>query len=54
MIYLINDVVHGSIITPTIKTIKVAKSEEEVLKYLSDSNNLKKFKGELRIEKVVL
>lgn len=49
MIYLINDVVNCKS-----KTISVCQSEEEVLEFLSEVKNLKKFKGEIKIVKVVL
>lgn len=49
MLYLIKDkTLFG------IKTIKICQSEDEVLKYLSKVENLKKFKGDIKIEKVVL
>lgn len=49
MIYLINDE-----ISKYIKTIFVCQSEEEVLNKLSDVKNLKKFKGQIKVVKVVL
>ena len=36
------------------KTLFVCQTEEEVLKILSEVKNLKKFKGEIKIIKVVL
>lgn len=47
--YLINDVVNNKT-----KTIFVCQSEEEVLNKLANIKNLKKFKGEIKIIKVVL
>ena len=49
MLYLIKDKTMFGI-----RTIKIAQSEDEVLKFLSNVNNLKKFKGDIKIEKVVL
>lgn len=49
MIYLINDVTNNKS-----KTLFVCQSEEDVLKTLSEVKNLKKFKGEIKIVKVVL
>lgn len=37
-----------------IKTIAILQSEEEVLKYLSKKENLKKIKGDIKIETVRL
>ena len=49
MIYLIKDVtLLGT------KTIKIAQSDTEVLNWLSSVVNLKKFKGDIKIEKVML
>ena len=49
MIYLINDICNNKT-----KTLFVCQSEEEVLKILSEVKNLKRFKGEIKIVKVVL
>lgn len=49
MIYLINDICNNKT-----KTLFVCQSEEEVLNVLSEVKNLKKFKGEIKIIKVVL
>ena len=49
MIYLINDIINNKS-----KTLFVCQTEEEVLKILSEVKNLKKFKGEIKIVKVVL
>ena len=49
MIYLINDIYNNKT-----KTLFVCQTEEEVLKILSEVKNLKKFKGEIKIIKVVL
>lgn len=49
MIYLINDIANYKS-----KTMFVCQSEEEVLKILSEAKHLKKFKGEIKIVKVVL
>lgn len=49
MLYLIKDkTLLGT------KTIKICQTEEDVLKYLGQVENLKKFKGDIKIEKVVL
>ena len=55
MIYLIKDV-DTCKITGHSKTctMKVCASEDEVLDYLSIVENLKKFKGDIKIEKVIL
>ena len=49
MLYLIKD---KTLIG--IKTIKICQTEEDVLKYLGNVESLKKFKGDIKIEKVVL
>ena len=49
MIYLINDIYNNKT-----KTLFVCQSEEEVLSVLSEIKNLKRFKGEIKIIKVVL
>ena len=49
MIYLINDIYSNKT-----KTLFVCQTEEEVLNILSEVKNLKKFKGEIKIIKVVL
>lgn len=49
MIYLINDIANYKS-----KTMFVCQSEEEVLQTLAEVKNLKKFKGEIKIIKVVL
>lgn len=55
MLYLIKDVYVCPLTGHEIpKTIKIAQSEEEVLKYLSKVENLKKFKHDIKIEKVML
>lgn len=36
------------------KTLAIVQSSDEVLKYLSDVEHLKEFKGEITIEPVVL
>lgn len=55
MIYLIKDVVGNQLTGHTSsKTMKIAQSENEVLNYLSSIDNLKKFKGEIKIDKVIL
>lgn len=49
MLYLIKDkTLFG------IKTIMICQTEDGVLKYLGKIENLKKFKGDIKIEKVVL
>lgn len=37
-----------------VKTMAILQTEEEVLKYLSKKENLKKIKGDIKIETVVL
>lgn len=54
MIYLINDVCNGDICSNKTKTLFVCQSEAEVLEVLSEVKNLKKFKGEIKVIKVVL
>ncbi len=55
MIYLINDISYDTFsVAGKIKTLFVCQSEDEVLKILADKKNLKKFKGEIKIVKVVL
>lgn len=55
MIYLIKDV-YTCVLTGHSKAItkKIAQSEDEVLRYLSSVDNLKLFKGDIKIEKVIL
>ena len=35
-------------------TVKIAMTEEDVLTFLSNPENLKQFKGDIKIDKVVL
>lgn len=55
MLYLIKDA-YTCIITGNTKTrtIHICQNEEEVLDFLSVKENLKKFKGDIKIEKVIL
>jgi len=55
MLYLIKDVT-TSLVTGHSKscTMKIVSTEDEVLDYLSQVENLKKFKGDIKIEKVIL
>lgn len=50
MIYLINDEINDKIT----KTLFVCQSEDEVLNTLAEVKNLKKFKGQIKVVKVVL
>lgn len=54
MIYLINDVVHDIFNYTKTTTVKIVTSEDEALDFLKEPQNLKQFKGEVRIEKVIL
>ncbi len=49
MLYIINDF-DGK----KNKTVHIAKSENEVMIFLANEENLKKIKGELKITKVML
>lgn len=55
MLYLIKDIT-TCLITGHSKacTMKIVSTEEEVLDYLREVENLKKFKGDIKIEKVIL
>lgn len=55
MLYLIKDV-DTCKITGHSKTcvMKVCSTEDEVLNYLTVVENLKKFKGDIKVEKVIL
>lgn len=54
MVYIIKDVVVDLFGYTKITVVKTSMNETEVLKFLSDQNNLKKFKGDIKVEKVVL
>ena len=54
MIYIIKDVVVDLFGYTKITVVKTSKYEADVLKFLSDQSNLKKFKGDIKVEKVVL
>ena len=49
MLYLIKDKTLLGV-----KTIQICQTEADVLTYLGKIENLKKFKGDIKIEKVVL
>lgn len=54
MLYLIKDVVTDIFNYQKITTVKIAMTEEDVLTFLSNPENLKQFKGDIKIDKVVL
>ena len=55
MLYLIKDVITNTITGHSKScTMKICADESDVLSYLSEVNNLKKFKGDIKIEKVIL
>lgn len=54
MLYVIKDVRTSKFGNTQVIAIKIAQTEHEVLTYLSKVENLKKFKGDIKIEKVVL
>lgn len=54
MLYIIKDIVHELFGYTKTTVVKVLQSEEEVLKYFADPKNLKHFKGEIKVEKVIL
>lgn len=54
MIYIIKDVVSDLFGYTKTTLIKIALTEEDVLKFLSNTENLKQFKGDIKIDKVVL
>jgi hypothetical protein len=54
MLYLIKDVVTELFTYTKTTTVKICQTEEEVLRFLKDPKNLKNFKGDIKIEKVVL
>lgn len=54
MIYIIKDVVTEMFNYQKTTVIKIALTEEDVLKFLSNTENLKQFKGDIKIDKVVL
>ena len=54
MLYIIKDVVTELFGYTKTTVIKITQSEDEVLEYLSKPENLKNFKGDIKVEKVVL
>lgn len=54
MIYIIKDVITELFNYQKTTIIKIALTEEDVLTFLSNPENLKKFKGDIKIDKVVL
>lgn len=54
MIYIIKDVVSNILGHTKTTVIKTSASEDEVLEFLSNPKNLKKFKGDIKVDKVVL
>lgn len=54
MIYIIKDVVSDIFGYTKVTVIKTSRDENEVLDFLSSPENLKKFKGDIKVDKVVL
>lgn len=54
MIYIIKDVVSDIFGYTKTTIIKTSRDENEVLEFLSNQENLKKFKGDIKVDKVVL
>lgn len=54
MIYIIKDVVNDIFGYTKTTVVKIVQEETEVLKFLGNPENLKQFKGDIKIEKVVL
>lgn len=54
MLYIIKDVVTELFGYTKTTVIKIVQDENEVLNYLSNPENLKHFKGDIKVEKVVL
>lgn len=54
MLYLIKDSVIDVLGHSKIIVIKICEKETEVLEFLSNPENLKNFKGDIKIEKVIL
>lgn len=54
MLYIIKDVVTELFGYTKTTVIKIVQDENEVLSYLSNPENLKNFKGDIKVEKVVL
>lgn len=54
MLYIIKDVVTELFGYTKTKVIKIVQDENDVLKYLSNPENLKQFKGDIKVDKVVL
>lgn len=54
MLYIIKDVVTELFGYTKTTVIKIVQDENEVLNFLSNPENLKQFKGDLKVEKVVL
>lgn len=54
MLYIIKDVITELFGYTKTTVIKIVQDETEVLKFLGNPENLKQFKGDIKIEKVVL
>lgn len=54
MIYIIKDVVNDIFGYTKTTVIKTSRDENEVLEFLSNPENLKKFKGDIKVDKVIL
>ena len=54
MLYIIKDIVEELFGYTKTTVIKIVQDENEVLKFLSNPENLKQFKGDIKIDKVVL
>ena len=54
MIYLINDVVYDIFNYTKTTTVRICHDEEEVQDFLASPGSLNQFKGEVKIEKVIL
>lgn len=55
MIHVIKDVVINPITGhPKVKVIKIVETEYDVFDFLKDPKNLKLFKGDVKVDKVIL
>lgn len=55
MIHIIKDVVNNTITGHAkVHVVKVCETEYEVFDFLKDPKNLKLFKGDIKVEKVIL
>ena len=54
MLYLVKDEIKNMIGQTKCHVVKVCLNENEVMAYLAKKENLKQFKGDIKVERVVL